>query len=372
MTSRRVVSIGNRFLSIGAAAGSLALLAAVVLMLWPPEPSRLRVHGRARPADGETVGWVSKVEANTIHVNSGPFGGGVVPLVVTKATRITVGAKEGWFEDIRPGGQVKVAYELYHGRRFARSVELLVDEGAKRPARGPMPVKGTAEAPAQPEKATSAPDPRPAPKVAAPVPVAPIAPRPPSWSPRRPPPSRPQSLPNRRPLRRSAPHRDPSRPPSSPSRRPLRRSARHHDLSRPRSRRSPPRSFHRRSARRRLRRATHRVRRTGPARLSPPVRSRRSARPHPQRPAPRSRPAPPRAATPPTAPPRWTGCSSAGRAPSRSSPRRSAGTADPRCAPPSRPWPCAATSDHPPPGARSGSQARRRPARGPRPPPAAR
>ena len=119
---------------------------------------------------------MSKVESNTIHVNSGPFGGGVVPLVVTKATRITVGAKEGWFEDIRPGGQVKVAYELYHGRRFARSVELLVDEGAKRPARGPMPVKGTAEAPAQPEKATSAPDPRPAPKVAAPVPVAPIAP----------------------------------------------------------------------------------------------------------------------------------------------------------------------------------------------------
>ena len=171
-----MVPIGNRFLSIGAAAGSLALLAAVVLMLWPPEPAEYQLTAGREQADGETVGWVSKVESNTIHVNSGPFGGGVVPLVVTKGTRITVGAKEGWFEDIRPGGQVKVAYELYHGRRFARSVELLVDEGAKRPARGPMPVKGTAEAPAQPEKATSAPDPRPAPKVAAPVPVAPIAP----------------------------------------------------------------------------------------------------------------------------------------------------------------------------------------------------
>ena len=99
-----MVSGGNRFLTIGAAAGSLALLAAVVLMLWPPETAEYEfTAARAQTPDGETVGWVSKVESNTIHVNSGPFGGGVVPLVVTKATRITVGAKEGWFEDIRPG-----------------------------------------------------------------------------------------------------------------------------------------------------------------------------------------------------------------------------------------------------------------------------
>ena len=148
-----MVSSGNRFLSIGAAAGSLALLAAVVLMLWPPDPGDYAfTPGRDRP-DGETVGWVSKVESNTIHVNSGPFGGGVVPLVVTKSTRITVGAKDGWFEDIRPGGQVKVAYELYHGRRFARSVELLVDEGSRRPVRSTASVpapKATVPAPATP------------------------------------------------------------------------------------------------------------------------------------------------------------------------------------------------------------------------------
>ena len=155
-----MISGGNRFLTIGAAAGSLALLAAVVLMLWPPETTEYEfTAARAQTPDGETVGWVSKVESNTIHVNSGPFGGGVVPLVVTKATRITVGAKEGWFEDIRPGGQVKVAYELYHGRRFARSVELLVDEGARRPpGRGSTPIKGTADAAA----VTGAPDARPA------------------------------------------------------------------------------------------------------------------------------------------------------------------------------------------------------------------
>ena len=169
-----MVSGGNRFLTIGAAAGSLALLAAVVLMLWPPETAEYEfTAARAQTPDGETVGWVSKVESNTIHVNSGPFGGGVVPLVVTKATRITVGAKEGWFEDIRPGGQVKVAYELYHGRRFARSVELLVDEGARRPpGRGSTPVKGTADAAA----VTGAPDARPAPKAAPSAPVAPAAP----------------------------------------------------------------------------------------------------------------------------------------------------------------------------------------------------
>jgi hypothetical protein len=175
-----VVSSGNRFLSVGAAAGSLALLAAVVLMLWPPDPGDQGfTPGRDRP-DGETVGWVSKVEANTIHVNSGPFGGGVVPLVVTKTTRITVGAKDGWFEDIRPGGQVKVAYELYHGRRFARSVELLVDEGSRRPVRATAQPKGPADAPA--ERVTSAPAPevRPAPAAAtpAPAPPAPVNPAP--------------------------------------------------------------------------------------------------------------------------------------------------------------------------------------------------
>jgi hypothetical protein len=172
-----VVSGSNRFLSIGAAAGSLALLAAVVLMLWPPDPGDYGfTPGRDRP-DGETVGWVSKVEANTIHVNSGPFGGGVVPLVVTKTTRITVGAKDGWFEDIRPGGQVKVAYELYHGRRFARSVELLVDEGSRRPVRATAPAERVTSAPARetsPEPATAAP----APRLAAPTPV-PVAPPPP-------------------------------------------------------------------------------------------------------------------------------------------------------------------------------------------------
>lgn len=160
----------NRLLTIGAAAGSAALLAAVMFMLWPSDPTDLALPSGRAQADGETVGWVSKVEANTIHVNSGPFGGGVLPLVVTKDTRITIGAKEAWFEDIRPGGQVKVAYELYRGRRLARTVELLVDEGPRRPVRAESRVRGAVSSgllDRAPTKASATAGPTPQPRPAA-------------------------------------------------------------------------------------------------------------------------------------------------------------------------------------------------------------
>jgi hypothetical protein len=121
--------------------GSLALLAAVIFMLWPANPSD------TAGVDGETVGWVSKVDSNMIHVSSGPFGGGVVPLQVTRGTRITIGAKEAWFEDIRPGGQVKVVYQTVNGNRIARSVELLVEEGPKRPIARVKSATGADQAP---------------------------------------------------------------------------------------------------------------------------------------------------------------------------------------------------------------------------------
>jgi hypothetical protein len=138
-----LVSGNNGLLSLAAAVGSLALLAAVIFMLWPADPSETATASQDQP-DGEAIGWVSKVEANTIHVSSGPFGDGAMPLLVTKNTRITVGSKEGWFEDIRPGGQVKVVYQVAQGRRLARTVELLVDEGPRRPVRAEPRVKSTA------------------------------------------------------------------------------------------------------------------------------------------------------------------------------------------------------------------------------------
>ncbi len=171
----------NRLLTIGAAAGSLVLLAAVVFILWPSDPTEQAFTGREQ-SGGETVGWVSKVEGNRIHVNAGPFGGGVMPLEVTKHTRITAGAKEGWFEDIRLGGQVKVGYDLYNGRRLARTVELLVDDGPRRPIRTEPRVKSTGvgpaaeRVPAKPSVATTTtPDARPALKAAEPSPATPPA-----------------------------------------------------------------------------------------------------------------------------------------------------------------------------------------------------
>ena len=183
-----------------AAVGSVVLLAVVIFMLWPADPSDTMTADRDQ-AEGETIGWVSKVEANTIHVNSGPFGGGVIPLLVTRNTRIMIGTKEGWFEDIRPGGQVKVVYQVAHGKRLARTVEVLVDEGARRPARAEPRVKSTAgnsaseQGPAKPALASSPPsaEPRavehPGSKPSAVVPpssAAPTKPAPPSLSEGRP------------------------------------------------------------------------------------------------------------------------------------------------------------------------------------------
>jgi hypothetical protein len=200
----------NRLLSLTAAVGSIALLAVVIFMLWPADPSDTATADRDQ-VDGETIGWISKVEANTIHVNSGPFGGGVLPLLVTRNTRIMVGSKEGWFEDIRPGGQVKVAYQIAHGKRLARTVEVLVDEGPRRPARPEPRVKSTSgsatggdaageRVPAKPAVASSPPvhepktlEPQPAkPPVATPPPT-PAAPARPAAS--APPEARPAARP---------------------------------------------------------------------------------------------------------------------------------------------------------------------------------
>jgi hypothetical protein len=150
----RAFSTSKRLLTFAIAAGGFALLAALVFMGTSDPADYAPVPSHVQP-DGETVGWVSKVEANTIHVNSGPFGGGVVALVVSRNTRITVGSKDGWFEDIRPGGQVKAAYDMFEGRRMARSVEILVDEGGRGVTRGAPRLKPEGQ-PAAADKADKA------------------------------------------------------------------------------------------------------------------------------------------------------------------------------------------------------------------------
>ena len=242
----------NRPLTFTAAVGSLVLVIAVVFMLWPSDPTDYTLTSGRDQADGETVGWVSKVEANTIHVNSGPFGGGVVPLVVTRATRITVGSKEGWFEDIRPGGQVKVTYEVNHGKRLARSVELLVEEGGlRRPVRAEPRVKSTTDAAAEsvPAKASAFTPPtegRPAPAAkpaGAPQPIASGVKQP---APR---PLEPAALPEARPVAKPERARPQpadtaaSRPPPPPARTgaPADSAARAQDAARPSTTPAPAR-----------------------------------------------------------------------------------------------------------------------------------
>ncbi len=208
----------SRLLSLAAAVGSIALLAVVIFMLWPADPSDTATADRDQ-VDGEAIGWVSKVEANTIHVNSGPFGGGVLPLLVTRNTRIMVGSKEGWFEDIRPGGQVKVVYQIAHGKRLARTVELLVDEGPRRPARADPRVKSTSgsatgadvaseRVPTKPAVASHPPVPEPKMLEVPPGKPPAVAPAPPTATPARPAsPALPPAVPEVRPAARPEPAR---------------------------------------------------------------------------------------------------------------------------------------------------------------------
>ena len=166
----------------GAAVGSLALLAgAVMLVLRLEQPPEYPID-RSRDPDGELVGRVASVEPGVILLSSEAPGGSAVPVVVTKDTRVMLGTIEGWMNDVQPGGQIKVAYDLYEGQKLARVVDVL-PEGAR-----PTTAQPAMAAPAAPP-ATPAPtlQPEPPPATPAPVPAPraePPAPRPKAETPR--------------------------------------------------------------------------------------------------------------------------------------------------------------------------------------------
>ena len=144
-TGEDVKTVAARLLVLGAAVGSMALLAgAVMLVLRLAQPTEYPVD-LSRGTDGEIVGRVAKIEPGAILVSSELPGSGVVPLVVTKDTRFVVGGIEGRMNDVRPGGQIKVAYDLYEGKRLARSVEVLPEQDAQRPAAVEPPPKAAAK-----------------------------------------------------------------------------------------------------------------------------------------------------------------------------------------------------------------------------------
>ncbi|HJR00229.1 MAG TPA: hypothetical protein VKA83_01235, partial [Methylomirabilota bacterium] len=113
-----------------------------MLVLRLAQPTEYPVD-LSRPPDGEIIGRVAKIEPGAILVSPDVPGSGMVPVVVTKDTRVTVGTTDGWVNDVRPGGQIKVAYDLYEGRRLARSVEVLPEQGARRPAPVEPPAKAS-------------------------------------------------------------------------------------------------------------------------------------------------------------------------------------------------------------------------------------
>jgi hypothetical protein len=173
--SEEVKPVVARLVVFGAAVGSLALLAgAVMLVLRLAQPTEYPVD-LSRDPDGELVGRVAKVEPGAILLTSEPPGSGVVPVVVTKDTRIMVGTIEGWMNDVRTGGQIRVAYDLYEGKKLARVVEVLPEQGA-RPAAAPPVVAAPATSPPARSKTES---PRVAlPKAMTPTPATPVPPTP--------------------------------------------------------------------------------------------------------------------------------------------------------------------------------------------------
>jgi hypothetical protein len=175
-TSESGAPLVPRLLVAGAALASLALLVGAVMLVFRlAQPPDYQLSGRG--PDGEIVGRLAQVESGVILIQPEAAGGTLVPLLLSKGTRITAGAHEGWVGDLRPGGPIRVAYELYEGKRLAQSVEVLGEMPARRALPSESPTKTAsglkpAAPPAEPSTVTPAappaatPPPGPAPRSA--------------------------------------------------------------------------------------------------------------------------------------------------------------------------------------------------------------
>jgi hypothetical protein len=154
----------SRLIMVGAALASVVVLVgAILLVLRLAQPPDYPLSGRN--PDGEVVGRLAQVESGVVLVQPDAPGSSLVPLLLSKGTRVRIGSQEGWVGDLRPGGPVRVSYELYEGKRLAQTVE--VPETAQaRPA----------EAPAKAAPAPKAPEPMPS-QAAAPPLTLPSPPR---------------------------------------------------------------------------------------------------------------------------------------------------------------------------------------------------
>jgi hypothetical protein len=129
----------KRWIRVLSTLGVVALIVAASQVAAPMLPGRLLASWLeksvpwlgpdASPTTGEVRGRARIVEPGSglIRVSSGFFGLMSVELVVTPATLIVVGDKEGGFGDIRDGRHVRAVYETRPGSLHATRVEVGVD-----------------------------------------------------------------------------------------------------------------------------------------------------------------------------------------------------------------------------------------------------
>jgi hypothetical protein len=136
----------RRLIMVGAALASVAVLVgAILLVLRLAQPPDYPLSGRN--PDGEIVGRLAQVESGVVLVQPDAPGSSLVPLLLSKGTRVRIGSQEGWVGDLRPGGPVRVSYELYEGKRLAQTVEVPETEQA-RPAEAPATAAPAPKGPA--------------------------------------------------------------------------------------------------------------------------------------------------------------------------------------------------------------------------------
>ena len=114
----------------------VVVLGAAAMMLWPllwppdPDASVQLVDGRLI---GETAGYVGRVDrtTQTVDVSSSLVGWRPIIVVVNDQTAIMVQNRHGGFGDLLKDLPVRVSYEVVGGRRLAKSIEVVTEDGLR-------------------------------------------------------------------------------------------------------------------------------------------------------------------------------------------------------------------------------------------------
>ena len=134
-----------RTIRLVAGGGIVVVLGAAAMMLWPllwpadPDASVRLVDGRLI---GEAAGYIGRVDrtTQTVDVSSSLVGWRPIIVVVNDQTTIMVQNRHGGFGDLLKDLPVRVSYEVVGGRRLAKSIEVVTEDGERtRAATGGTP-----------------------------------------------------------------------------------------------------------------------------------------------------------------------------------------------------------------------------------------